>query len=253
MLTHRSIYFGNTREPYRITVAGKSIYVLTNPNDVQELYKNTVSISWLRFVQDLYRWIGFSPQTMENLWKNPTQEQMAVNPVRNSPPNDMVVEYERRQLLPGPNLDRLAAVLLEHITKITSQNYLDMERPFVLERDTDSVQVNLMEWTSHSIIHAMTEIYWGQAIFQAEPDIVPAFMRWEALTWKYVFQLPRFISKDMYASRDQLIGAFAKYFSIAKADRKDTNWFVSTSEAELRDIGLDDRDVGRVHMLQHWA
>ena len=190
---------------------------------------------------------------MEKLWKEPTQEQIAVNPVRNLPPNDMVVEYQRRQLLPGPNLDRLAPILLEHINKITSQNYFDAERSYILERDVDNVQVNLIEWTSYSMIHAMTEIYWGKAIFQAEPDIVPAFIRWEALTWKYVFQLPYFISKDMYASRDQLIGAFTKYFSIAKADRTNTNWFVSTAEAELRDIGLDDCDVGRVHMLQHWA
>ena len=57
----------------------------------------------------------------------------------------------------------------------------------------------------------------------------------------------------MYEARDQLIAAFTAYFGQANTDRTDANYFVRTSEQELRDIGFDDNDVGKVHMLQYWA
>lgn len=57
----------------------------------------------------------------------------------------------------------------------------------------------------------------------------------------------------MYAAKDQLVNAFAAYFSLPNGERTDANYFVKTAEEELRDIGFNDHDLGKVHMLQHWA
>ncbi|KAG6990987.1 hypothetical protein G7Y79_00059g091720 [Physcia stellaris] len=57
----------------------------------------------------------------------------------------------------------------------------------------------------------------------------------------------------MYSARDKLVNTFATYFRLPQAERTNAAWFVSIAEAEMRDIGLDERDLGRAHMLQHWA
>ncbi|KAL8956256.1 MAG: hypothetical protein Q9183_006361, partial [Haloplaca sp. 2 TL-2023] len=93
-----------------------AIYVLTSPNDVDELYRNTTTLSWEVFAQDLYRWIGFSPSAIQRLWQPPSDELKELNPERNVlPPNEMMMEYHRRQLRPGEQLEVLASSMLEHI------------------------------------------------------------------------------------------------------------------------------------------
>ena len=57
----------------------------------------------------------------------------------------------------------------------------------------------------------------------------------------------------MYTARDKLVNAFTAYFKLPQAERADAAWFVPIAEAEMRDIGLDESDLGRAHMLQHWA
>ncbi|KAL9032787.1 MAG: hypothetical protein Q9180_006308, partial [Flavoplaca navasiana] len=110
-----------------------------------------------------------------------------------------------------------------------------------------------MDWITDVFLHATTETYCGRSIWRLAPNLIESFERWEQTTWKYVFQVPRILSKDMYEARDGLIAAFTAYFGQAKTTRADANYFVTTSEQELRDIAFDDNDVGKVHMLQYWA
>ena len=124
---------------------------------------------------------------------------------------------------------------------------------YVRERRDDSVTLSLIDWTSHVFIRTTTEAYWGKSIWSVAPNLMEHFLEWEATTWKYVFQLPCFLSREMYTARDQLIGAFTTYFGQPEHLRSDTTYFVPTAEAELRDIAFDDSEIAKVHMLQHWA
>jgi hypothetical protein len=220
---------------------------------VQNLYKNTATISWLRFVQDLYRWIGLSQSNIGRLWQVPKAEQKIRHPVRKLPPNDMIESYEHRQLLPGEKMNEISKLFVSQVSHMLRWENLPGGQAYVRKRSSNTVTLSLMDWTSDVFIRTTTETNWGKSIWTVAPDLLNDFLQWEATTWKYVFQLPQFFSQEMSTARNQLIDAFTTYFGQHGDLRKDTSYFVPTAEAELRDIGFDDVNIARVHMLQHWA
>lgn len=252
-LTDTRRYFGNTGEPFALTIAGQSLYVVTSAKDIEELYRNKSTLSWEGFVQDLYRWIGFSDNAVKKLWQPPTEHAKTSNPVRVLSPNEMVAEYQRRQLRPGKNLESLAKSMIKHIDDLLRWQNLDVGQTRVLPCSDQWLTLSLIDWTSHTFIRSTTEAYWGKKLFEIDPDLLQTYNIWERTSWKYVFQIPRLFSQDMYNARDKLVDAFTAYFRLPQAERAETAWFVPIAEAEMRDIGLGERDLGRAHMLQHWA
>ncbi|KAL8784501.1 MAG: hypothetical protein Q9213_003938 [Squamulea squamosa] len=246
-------YFKPTDEPFSITVGGQCIYVITSTADVEELYKNTTSLSWEVFVQDLYRWIGFSPRAIQDLWQPPTARLKKLNSERILPPNEMMMEYHRRQLRPGDHMEIMSRSMIDHIQGRVTWEGLKESQIGISQGSESSSKISLYELTSHVFIRSLTEIYWGKRIFEMDPNFLQIFAVWEKTNWKYVYQIPRLLSRDMYRARDRLIEAFTRYFSLPKSQRSDAAWFIPRAEAEMRDIGLDDRDLGRAHMLQNWA
>lgn len=253
MLTTTRKHFESTGEPFAITIGGQSIYILTSASSVEELYKNTTTLSWEVFVQDLYRWTGFSNEAISRLWQPPTEQQKSLNPVRILSPNEMVAEYQRRQLRPGKNFESLARSVIDHIDGLLQWHNLSTGQTRVQRGGEKSLHLSLIEWTSHVFISSTTEKFWGKSILEMDPGLLEAYAIWEKANWKYVFQIPRFLARDMYIARDRLINALTAYFGLPQSQRADAAWFVPTAEAEMRDIGLEDRDLGRAHMLQHWA
>ena len=217
------------------------------------MYKNTTTLSWELLVQDLYRWIGFSNDSVDRLWQPPTEEQKAHAPLRVLSPNEMVSEYQRRQLRPGANMEKLAASMVKHIDGMLRWDNLLHGQAYDRQSSGAAVNLSLIEWTSHAFIYSTTDMYWGKRIFEVDPTILETYTTWEKTNWKYVFQIPRLFSRDMYDARDKLVDAFTRYFSSPKSERIDAAWFVPIAEREMRDIGSSDRDLGRAHMLQHWA
>ena len=165
----------------------------------------------------------------------------------------MIEKYEHHQLLPGKHMNDVSQLFLTQVSDRLRWENLTRDHVYVRERQADGVTVSLIDWTSDVFIRATTEAYWGRSIWTVAPNLIDSFRQWEATTWKYVFQLPRIFGKDMYTARDQLIGAFTAYFGQSAMLRQDTSYFVRAAEAELRDIGFGDVDIGRTHMLQHWA
>lgn len=234
-------------------MAGKVIYVITAPEDLANMYKQVTGISWVRFIQDLYRWMGISQHNMEKLWSNPTKETRLSHPIRKHPPQDMVEEYQFHQLLPGEELDRISKPFVDLVDQKLRLDNLWENCPYVLESSPDSIKISVIDWTSNVFIRATTEIYWGKSIWKIAPSLLESFLAWERTSWKYIFQFPRFLSGDMYAARAQLFDAFTAYFGQPREKREDANYFVKAAEEELRDIAIDERDMGKIHMLQHWA
>ena len=168
-------------------------------------------------------------------------------------PNEMFAEYQRRQLRPGNKLETMTRPMIDHINSLLQWHNLSTGQTYSRPSSEKSLSLSLIEWTTYTFIHSLTKVYWGNKIFECDPSLLQTYKTWERTYWKYVFQLPRCFSRDMYHARDKLVNAFIAYFRLPQAERADVAWFTPIAEAELRDIGMDDRDLGRAHMLQHWA
>lgn len=217
------------------------------------LYKNTTTVSWERFVQDLYRWMGISQPIIKKLWHTPNDESNLKHSARKLSPNQMVEEYQFHQLLPGEKLDDISKRFVDFLDEKLCWEEFQRNSTYVSRSSPNVVSLSLLDWTEELFIRTTTEVYWGKTIWKVAPNLINAFLRWESTTWKYVFQLPRFLSKDMYTAKDQLVDAFSTYFEKPREERNDANYFVSAAEDKLRITGLETQDIARVHMLQFWA
>ena len=168
-------------------------------------------------------------------------------------PNEMFAEYQRRQLRPGNKLETMTRPMIDHINSLLQWHDLSTGQTCTRPSSEKSLSLSLIEWTTYTFIHSITKVYWGSKIFESDPSLLQTYKTWERTYWKYIFQLPRCFSRDMYQARDKLVNAFTAYFRLPQAERADVAWFTPIAEAEMRDIGLDDQDLGRAHMLQHWA
>lgn len=167
----------------------------------------------------------------------------------------MIEEYHSQQLLPGGQLNQIATIFVDRLNdrvRWPSQN-LSCDHSHVLKAFSGSVTVDVLGWTTHTFIHTVTEIYYGKLMLEIAPDLLKPFHKWEETSWKFLFQIPRFMSKDMYTAKGQLVDFFVAYFKRPEEQRDDANHFVKSVETELRTCGLDTEEVARIHMLSHWA
>lgn len=167
----------------------------------------------------------------------------------------MIEEYHSQQLLPGGRLDQIGTIFVERLSdrvRWPSHNF-SCNHSYVLEASSESVTLDVLGWTTHTIIHALTELYYGKLMLEIAPDLIKPFHKWEQTKWKFLFQLPRFMSEDMYAAKGQLNDYFLAYFNQPEEQRDDANHFVKSVETELRACGLDNEEIAKINMLHHWA
>ncbi|MCJ1414946.1 hypothetical protein MMC32_001276 [Xylographa parallela] len=189
------------------------------------------------------------------MWRLPTDEQKKANPRRMLPPNQMIEEYHSQQLLPGGQLSTTSTIFINYINdrvRWQSQAF-HQDRPFILEASPSSITVDVLGWTTFTFVHALTEIYYGPSLLASAPELLESFQDWEKTNWKFMFQTPGIMSKDMSVAKGQLIDAFTTYFKKPIEQRMGANHFVSSTENELRICGLDDNELAKINMLHHWA
>ena len=199
--------------------------------------------------------MGISPTNIINMWRTPTEKQKKANPKRKLAPNQMIEEYHSQQLLPGGDLENITKTFVAYIddkVRLQSPNF-DLTHDHVLEVTSQSATVDVFGWTTFTFVHALTDIYYGQGMLEIAPDLLKSFRKWERTNWKFMFQLPTFMSKDMHTAKDQLVTSFTTYFQWPLDNRVDANHFVRSTEEELRDCGLSDPEIARIQMLHHWA
>lgn len=165
----------------------------------------------------------------------------------------MVAEYQRRQLRPGKNFEILAKSMVNHISSLLQWQSLGIGQNNIRRGPEKSLSFSLIEWTTYAFIRTTTEIYWGKKLFETDSSLLETYTTWEKTSWKYVFQISRVFSQDIYSTRDKPVKAVTAYFKIPQAERADAPWFTPITETETRDISLNKSNLKRAHISQHRA
>ncbi|KAI9640837.1 hypothetical protein NHQ30_010678 [Ciborinia camelliae] len=247
------LYFGNTKDLYSITLAGETLCVITGANEIGELYRNSSTITWDNLIKQMYTFVGLSPRSIVSMFgedhEKPASKDSKV-PTRSA--HEMTSEYHRQQLLSGANLENLVQQIIPGLQKNLSWDTLK-QHPACVRKSGDSVTLSLWEWCNEVIITGSTTAYYGHKIFELNPNLLQAMMTWEATNWKFMYQLPGFMSRDMTDAKNEFIDTLCKYFETPKEERSDVLYFVTAMEDEMRAAGLSNRETAGIHMLHLWA
>jgi hypothetical protein len=245
-------YFQDSKEPYAITLAGQTIYVISGPQDVGEILKNTTSVSWHSFVKEVYTRMGISSISIEAMWAQPTGQDKAMSR-RLRPAHEMIEEYHRQQLHPGEHFNSL--ISSKTTPWIDSQLRFDLlqNHTAVQEVGLDFIRVSLWQLCTKLFIEGLTEAYFGKLVWHIRPDLLNSYTTWEQTSWKYMYRLPNFLSQDMCRAKAEIVDTFTSYFKAPKSNREDATFFVTAVENELRGAGLSEEEIAQIIMLHYWA
>jgi hypothetical protein len=245
-------HFKHSREPFCMTVAGQTIYVATSPKDIGAVWKNTTTISSDPITNDMYALSGFSAKLRYTLLVDThTTARYNKGNTISLTPTQRVLELHRQQLS-GPRLDEL----VENKVLPSMFRWLAFSKrtpPTVITRTDNSVVVSLLDLTIDVFIRGGTEAFFDPVIFHQSTNVADAFMQWEYSNWKFLFQLPEFLSRDMLAAQQSMVRGFKTYFNVERNDRSDQSFFVSGVEDVLREVGLVEEQMGSFMLLHYWA
>ncbi|KAF2274903.1 uncharacterized protein EI97DRAFT_434811 [Westerdykella ornata] len=246
-------YFNDDKEPYSVWLAGARIYVLTNPEDVAYMYKNTTTISYHSMIKQMHYMMAVSDDGVKKLFTLDPSAKHNANMGNPMVPALMTNEYHRQQLYPGPHLDDLLDKrILPYIWNTLNRKPVAIENPRRIDL-TDGTPVSLMALMVDLFDGGITSAFFGAAIWEVNPDLLHDFMAWEVTNWKWTFSMPDVISGDMLRAKNAIVNTFIKYLELPHVKRSDSAFFPKAMEQMLRDVDVGMEDMAKTIMLHFWA
>ncbi|KAL8720936.1 MAG: hypothetical protein Q9181_007815 [Wetmoreana brouardii] len=217
-------YFGDVRKPFALTVMSQRLYIITSPQDVSAIYRNTTTLTFDEFVRDMMLSFGVSEEGVRRMWESPRTG-----------------GSYRQQFQPGDRLDDLWANIQDRFSASLEWNAITGKS--VLSKEGDSKTVSLMRLCQQILLASVTCAVFGDRLLQMNPNLLQAFLAFDDDSWKLTYKLPPLFAKDMHKAREQIFAALQSYFVLPRDARTGATWVVHVLEDEMRKIGLEEYDI----------
>ena len=241
-------YFGNSCSAFTMRIAGRPTYVITNPNHVHEVYKNTTTVAFDPFIDLVMGYVGVSGQGREKLWEARVKDTKLDIP--NSIRSWVRVSFQQGGLLETRYqyfLDEVYRCLLE------SGTIDPRTRTMCQEAVAEDGSVSLVKWAGNVIIISSTDALFGPACVTNHPSLVDSFHTFNHNAWMMLFQWPSILSRVLKVSKGDCLDGLTSYFDLPQHKRPGAVSFITQSESAMREHGLDSRDIAGVIFNLYWA
>lgn len=254
-------YFRDTRMPFSMTLMGQKLYVLTSPQDVTQVTKDTSSFTFDEYIRDIMVAFDATPSAVESMWRKPFSN----NAPSQANPFLKVLghlgeDLYRQQLNPGKRLDALESPFFQIIDdSLTWKNISETcmvacpDSFAPTSKDPDVKTVSLLKWTRQVLLHAATTAFFGPTLLEIAPDIFRNFFDFDDNSWKLTYKVPRIFAKEMEAAKASTVDALTAYFALPIERRPGAAWLIRTLESEMRNVDIGDRDIARFIMMLYWV
>ncbi|KAL9577512.1 MAG: hypothetical protein Q9212_006317 [Teloschistes hypoglaucus] len=254
VLTRARKHFGNTLEPYSITLGGQKVYVLTAPHDVSLAYKSP-TLSYDSFNLDFTILYGVTPTSVHKVFAEPSKGAPRHSDPERNPQNKSVAHWSeelyRQQLHPGERLDLLAQNFVICLRDSVDWNHL--ARGHSTASDGVIQDVSLLKLCKDVIIDGATRVFFGERILQIEPDLAEAFCQFDNHSYMLMYKYPSLFANVMFGAKKRVNDAFTRYFELPKEQRQGETWLATMEEREFRDLNFGNQDIAKFFSLMHWV
>lgn len=236
-------YFNNSREPFRIYVAGTEIYIITSPQDMSRVYKNTISLSFDDFILDLHVAFGMSPKGRDVMW-NTSKGKILIH---------VADDLHHAQLLPGKHLDDVTDRMLAQIEHRLSWEQMSADGIQIVRSDGKPKALSLYTFCADILVPATTVAFFGDALLGVDENLINDLHAFDANGWMLTYRYPRLLARKMHHGKDMNTEAFTKYFQLPLQDRPGACHYVRSLEARQREAGMPVRDIAISIQLFFWV
>lgn len=254
--SHRE-YFGDTREPFAIVVAGTIIYIVTSANDATLVLKNIENLTFDDYIRDMMLRFGTSTAGVEAMWRHPTgtepqNPKLTPNPLRKCLAH-LQENILKQQLLPGERFQTLSDQFLGYVSTAMTWEHMPKKAIFSESLDGSYRIVGLLQWTQEVLLESATRTFFGSKLLQIEPELFKNFLYFDDNSWLFTYKIPKFWSKEMLAAKNVVQKALETYFELAPDDRPDQSWLIRTLENEMRGVGIGSKDIAAMLNMIFWV
>lgn len=219
-----------------MTVAGQRLYIVTSPQDVTDIYKNTKTLTFDEYVRDVMASIGVSKDGIEELWKEPENGNRLHKSLVHAG-----VDFYREQLLPGNQLNSLWPRIHNLIDEDLKWN--NLPKSATIKKVNGTLTLSLLGWTRDVLLKAVITAFFGDKLLELEPQFLHYFSTFDDESWKLTYKYPRSVSKRVYAANDKLIAAIETWLKLPNDQRSEAAWLIQKLETEALTSGIDVRDL----------
>lgn len=221
------------------------------PQQISEVYRNTATLSFDLFVQGFHESFGMSPAGVNKMWEVPMAHEKHLDPVRRKNLIQRSADFHRLQLFPGPHLDTLNGKFLARIEYGTQ--WSKIPKSCIRSCTPEEMVVSLYRWCGEVLLDASTRAFYGNALVDTEPTIIHDFLDFDEHSWMLLYQYPSLFAKAMAVPRERGLQSFERYVSLPPEQRKDTAYFTQSLEAEQIQAGMSSRDRAVGFQIFHFA
>lgn len=248
MLTRGREYFGNTREPFALTLGGQRLYVLTSPEDVKSLYKNAKVFIFDDVVFEVSITFGISHPAMVKMRQkpaflegDPVYSEFTVQNMHALSLAELNSEFWKQELHPGHRLDALLENFLLCID--TLLQFEGLPQYTVVQRPSNSIKqvFSLLKLTEGVMMDAGTIASFGTKILEIDPNLVQKFLNFDDENWKLWYKWPN--ANAMHAAKAEMTKTFEKYLSLPQKERGGAAHIIELIETTTNALELSKKDI----------
>lgn len=236
-------------------MGGQKFYIVTKSKDVSTVYRNSKTLTFDIFAQEILADLGCSPGAINSVYGiGHAGTNGFVKVLGANTPAKKTREMHHHQLFPGVGnlINDIGAVFVGYFDKTTDLPWLK-KQSYATKAETDAVTVSLWDLNSDLFTNAAQEAYFGQKLRTINANMASTMLEFDDLAWQLMFKYPPFLSRKMHTAKDQAFDALEQYFASPVEQRGDTVWWTKAFETEMRGAGLGDRDLAIMAMTIYWG
>lgn len=254
-----SKYFGNTKETFSLTAAGKKIYIMTSPVNVAAALKSLQTFEYDSTITGIMGRFGISSEAIETLYSRPTAAfhethlDLDPNPGLKSMA-DLGGVFILRQLNPREHYNEFEARFLYEISqRLVGQGLPQKAMLRTSTKGASTYTMSLLSLVRQVIVESTTVAYLGPAILQLDASLVDNFLFFDDRLWIFLYQIPRPWANLTLDSMERLRRSIETYLDLPKRERQGACWLAIKLEDEMRARGLQNKDIAGFLAMVYWV
>lgn len=237
-----------TTATYKINLAGQITYIVTSPQEITTVYRNTATLSFEEFIRPMLMAFGASRGAVDK-WIPLLDAKKRIT--AGGITNQTGIKLCHEALLHGKRLEGLQSVLLGKIHECVDFEKLSAKT--VLSNSLENKRISLLQLCREVLMDSATHAFFGPRLLDIEPNLFEIYYIFDSTSWKIHTQYPRFLSIDVHDSKNKIWAAMTTYFKLPKESRPGMSWLIENLETEMRKLNIVEKDIAAIMVPMFWV
>ena len=227
------------------------MYIITDPKEVSDVYKNTTSLSFDGFLRDIMLGFGTSAEGVAKiLQRGLIRSERSASKIQSI--SQIAHDLQVRQTQ-GKDLRMLGQYIDEIFQQCLCLEFMRKTPSLIVKESDLSCTVSLQKWTAEIFIKAGQQAYFGEALSNINSNLPQALIEFDDLSWQVFYQYPKCFRRRLNQISGEILNSLKKYLEMPISQRRGKAWFTVALEQKYREAGLSDEDIACQMLFLYWG